>query len=115
MSANSATTVKKNEQAVEDSRAYVADDNHRMIYQEAQAVKAQIDALKKTLGELNELVRTDMETLGVEKMVDVDNSTMFTLNTSTRTQLNTTALKKDLPEIWEEYGTTKEVTTFKMY
>ena len=115
MSANSATTVKKNEQAVEDSRAYVADDNHRTIYQEGQAIKAKIDALKKALGELNELIRTDMETLGVEKMVDVDNSTMFTLNTSTRTQLNTTALKKDLPEIWEEYGNTKEVTTFKMY
>ena len=115
MSANSVTTVKKNEAAVEDSRAYVADDNHRTVYMEAQAVKAQIDALKKTLGELNDLIRKDMEILGVEKMVDVDNSTMYTLSASTQTRLDTTALKKELPELWEEYGMSKDVTTFKMY
>ena len=114
MSAGSATTVKVNEQAVENSEAYVADDNHVKAYEEIKAIDAQIEALKAARETLVKPIRKDMEDLEVKKIVGVANETMFSLTTAERTTLDSKKVKENEPEVFAAFSKTSEVKTFKV-
>lgn len=114
MAAGSVTTVKKNETAVEQSEAYVADDSHTEAYAEVKAIDAQIEALKAARAELIKPIRKDMEDLGVKKIVGVANDTMFSLTTAERTTLDSKAVKENEPAVFATYAKTSEVSTFKV-
>lgn len=114
MAATSVTTVKKNETAVEQSEAYVADDSHTKAYEEVKAIDAQIEALKAARAELIKPVRKDMEDLEVKKIVGVANDTMFSLTTAERNTLDSKAIKEHEPKVYAAYIKTTEVTTMKV-
>lgn len=113
MSAGSATTVKVNEQAVENSEAYVADDSHVKAHEEIMAIDAQIKALQTAKAELIAPVRAEMELLEVKKIVGVANETLFSLTTAERTSLDSKQVKENEPEVFAKYSKTSTVTTFK--
>lgn len=114
MAANSTATIRKNEQAVQDSAAYVADENHVERYAEVQAIDAQIKALQDARAELIKPVRNDMETLGVSKIVDKAGATLYTLSTANVKNFQTKEFKTDFPEMYGKYVKETTRTTFKV-
>lgn len=115
MSANSTTTIRKNETAVVNSEALTAYDEHLAAHEEIKAIDAQIAALKLARAELVKPVQNDMKTLGITKIVDVSNATLFTNVTASRTTVDSKRLRDEKPEIFEDYSKTAEVTTFKVH
>lgn len=114
MTASSATTIKKNEELINESGAFTAYDMYKEAYKEIKDIEAKIAALKVAKAALEAPIRADMEALKITKMVDESNATMFTLTKSVRNTLDSKRFKETYPELSKEFNKTTNVTTFKV-
>lgn len=76
-------------------------------YKEFKKIQLEMDIAEK---EFKEELKEAMESIGKENII-LDGFSASIRKRSTRTTLDSTRLKKELPEIYEEYSKTSEISS----